>query len=264
VSSAVHPFPERDVLCAVEGAVATVTLNRPERRNAMTPDMRARLWEVLRDLDEDPAVKAIVLTGAGEGFCAGSDRAKLQGYTAEDVERRLVTQALGSDTPLRLTTPLVAAVNGATAGLGFAVAVMADVRFTSPEAKWTTAFARLGLIAEAGLSWLLPRIVGLGRATDLLVSARVFSGQEAYEMGLAQFVLPPDELLAGAQAYAAEIAGNSRHSVQVIREQLRRDLAAELDTALLRARELVVEAIAGPDFAEAQKAMAEKRDPRFD
>lgn len=252
-----------DVLISREGRVATVTFNRPSRLNALTPEMRAELWGILDRLDQDPDVRAIVLTGAGGAFCAGSDRGRLATYSSEEVQQRFDTQQRSPEMMLHLGTPIVAAVDGAAAGLGFAIAMLADVRFTTPTAKWTTSFARLGLTAEAGLSWLLPRIVGFGRASDLLLSARVLSGQEAYDLGLAEFLCEPAELLAGAKGYAANLAHNSPHSLRTIRRQLRDDATAPLDETMERMRRLVVESIAGPDFGEAQRAMSEGREPRF-
>lgn len=243
--------------------VATVTLNRPERLNAMPPEMRLDLWRTLVHLDRSDEVRAIVLTGAGRGFCGGSDTARLSGYTAADVSRRFSEHEYGSDTILTLDTPVIAAVNGAAAGLGFAIAVMADVRFSVPDAKWTTAFARLGLCAEAGLSVLLPRLIGTGWASDLLLTARTLCGTEARAIGLVQYLVEPDELLPTAQQYAHTIARNSTYSVRTIRRQLREDADLDLDAVLARTRSTVVESIAGPDFAEAQSAMVERREPRF-
>lgn len=247
----------------VESAVATVTLNRPERLNALTPEMRADLWRVLIDLDHSAAVRAFVLTGTGNGFCAGSDRERLSRYTADGVERRIRDQQYGTDSLLRLEKPLVAAVNGAVAGLGFAIAVMADVRFSVASAKWTTSFARLGLCAEAGLSRLLPRLVGSGWANDLLLTARVLDGAEAQRIGLVQYLVEPDMLVPEAQKYAARLAANSPWSVATMRRQLREDMSHDLRDVMSRAETLVIESIAGDDFAEAQRAIAERRDPKF-
>ncbi|MFF5261674.1 enoyl-CoA hydratase-related protein [Actinomadura viridis] len=251
------------ILVGARDRVATVTLNRPDRLNALPPEMRADLWRTLTELDADPGIRAIVLTGAGRGFCVGSDRGRLTGYTADEVDRRLRDQQHGSETILFMETPVIAAVNGSVAGLGFAIAVMADVRFSVPAAKWTTSFARLGLCAEAGLSQLLPRLVGHGWASDLLLSARVLDGAEAHRIGLVQYLVEPDELLPAAQAYAGSIAANSPWSLRTIRGQLRDDANDDLDEVLARTKRKVVGSIAGDDFAEAQRAMTERREPRF-
>lgn len=251
------------ILVDVQDRVATVTLNRPERLNALPPRMRADLWRLLTELDESTAIRAIVLTGAGRGFCGGSDRDRLRDYTADEVRRRLTEQEYGSDTILNLGTPVIAAVNGPVAGLGFAIAVMADVRFSVPDAKWTTTFAGLGLCAEAGLSVLLPRLVGAGWASDLLFTARVVDGTEAERMGLVQYLAEPAELLPAAQKYAHGIAKNSPWSIRTIRRQLREDVGRDLADVVARTRSTVVESIGGADFAEAQRAMAKRREPWF-
>lgn len=251
------------VLVDIADRVATVTLNRPHRLNAMPPEMRRDLMDRLRGLDDDPDVRAVVLTGAGDGFCAGSDRGKLQGYTPDAVAQRFRQGQHSSSAIRNLSKPVVAAVNGSVAGLGFAIAAMTDVRFSVPHAKWTTSFARLGLSAEAGLSQILPQLVGIGWANDLLLSARVLDGTEAHRIGLVQYLSEPAALVPDAQAYARRLAENSPWSLSTMRRQLREDPNRPLDQVMESMEQLVVESIGGPDFAEAQRAMAERREPRF-
>ncbi|MFC5813756.1 enoyl-CoA hydratase-related protein [Nonomuraea harbinensis] len=210
------------VLYDVEDRVAVLTLNRPDRLNALVPPMTNRLLDLLERADRDEDVRAVVLTGAGRGFCGGADFERMRTVEAASVmdthrERR-------RDVAMRLTKPLVAAVNGAVGGAGLAYALMADVRFAAAGAKWTTAFARYGLVAELGVSWLLPRLVGVGRAKDLLFSARVFTSEEAYAYGLAEFLHPADRVLPEAVRYARELAAVSPHSIAQMREQIHADL----------------------------------------
>lgn len=249
------------VLAERHGAVLLLTLNRPDRLNAWNGELEARWTELLDAADADPDVRAIVVTGAGRGFCAGADLADLRGVdtldeASLDGRRRVL--------PPVLRTPLIAAVNGAAAGLGFVVALSADVRFCVPEAKLTTAFARRGLIAEYGTAWLLPRLVGAGRALDLLLSGRVVRGDEAHRMGLVDHLAAPETLLADALAYAADLARNcSPTSMAIIRDQVRRALDEPFDAALDRADALMREAFRRDDVKEGVASHLEKREPRF-
>ena len=171
-----------DVLVQRDGGVALVTLNRPDKLNALTPQMQLRYVELLRELDADPQVRVVVVTGAGRGFCSGADVAALADTEkllsfAPDVEQ-LPTVALG------VRKPVVAAVNGPVAGIGFALMLACDVRFVAAQARIGTTFSRLGLVAEYGTSWLLPRIVGTSRALELLLSGRAVDADEALRIGL--------------------------------------------------------------------------------
>jgi enoyl-CoA hydratase/carnithine racemase len=172
--------PASFVLVDVSSGVATVTLNRPERLNALTPAMRVQYIGALRRLDADPSVRVVVVTGAGRGFCSGADTGvlasggeSLTSFAADPAN--LPTMALG------MKKPLVAAINGAVAGIGFSIMLAADVRFVAADAKISSTFARLGLVAEYGSGWLLPRIIGMGRAAEILLSGRTFDGREAVE-----------------------------------------------------------------------------------
>lgn len=176
------------VLSEDDGGVRILTFNRPERLNAWTAEMGRRYFDLLEEADRDPSVRAIVVTGAGKGFCAGADFADLtaiqSGEYADEQDPRPNTF------PTTLRTPVVAAVNGACAGLGMVHALVCDVVVTADDAKWTTAFSRRGLVAEYGLGWILPRLAGQARAMDLLLSGRVFTGAEACAMGLAVRAVP--------------------------------------------------------------------------
>jgi enoyl-CoA hydratase/carnithine racemase len=224
----------------------------------------------------DPEVRVVVVTGAGRGFCAGADTQALDGYaegtpydltavdaipTPGDVRddwRGAFSYALG------LAKPVIAAVNGPAAGVGLVVACFADIRFAAAGAKLTTSFARLGLPAEHGIGWLLPRLVGAGRAADLLYSSRVIDADEALAMGLVNRVYPPAELLPATLAYARTMASEcSPAALQVIKRQLWAGLLDPLDASWRDATARMVAMIAEPDFAEGVAAYREKRQPRF-
>jgi enoyl-CoA hydratase/carnithine racemase len=237
------------VLYEVTERVATITLNRPDRLNAVAGDMRFRLGDLIEQADSDPDVGAIVVTGAGRGFCAGADRDTLKVIDDEAIREhdgRKGRSGLG--VLLDVRTPVIAAVNGACAGLGFCVALLADIRFVAAEAKVTTSFARLGLPAESGSAWLLSRVVGPARALDLLYSARVLTGTEAHAVGLAQYVHPTATVLAEAQAYARTVAGLSGWSHATMREQVYADGHSTLGDAFDRSVELTAEAVMRPEF----------------
>ncbi len=197
---------ETQVLCDVDDVgVATITFNRPEVLNAETPQMGLRYITLLREGDRDPAVRAVVVTGAGRGFCAGADLGFLSSV-GSDLSGFQGDPELGPGFELSMSKPLIAAVNGAAAGVGFAHIVMADLHFAAAGAKLTTSFARLGLVAEYGTAWLHPRLVGSANAADLLLSGRTITAEEGLAMGLVQRVLPVEEVPPAAQAWAREVA----------------------------------------------------------
>lgn len=257
------PADEAPVLVSREGRVATVTLNRPEKLNALTPQMRVLLMETLAGLDGDPAVGSVIVTGSGRGFCAGADSSVLQDLTGAQTQERFDHEAIRTDFPLRMTKPLIAAVNGPVAGVGFAYALMADIRIAAAGARWVASFAALGLVAEQGLSWLLPRAVGTGAALEIMLSAEPMTSEDAYRIGLVQHVLPVAEVLPAARRLAAAIASRSPHSLRVIKEQVRLDAARSWDEAFLDTRRRVVESLDGPDFAEAMAARRGGRQPDY-
>jgi len=244
-----------------QGPVLVLTLNRPDRMNAWNNELEDRYFKLLDAAEVDPEVRVIVLTGAGRGFCGGADMANLQrieGAAERSVRPRPRTY------PRTIRKPIVAAINGAAAGLGLVEALLCDVRFCSAEAKLTTSFSRRGLIAEYGLSWILPRLVGFGRAMDLLISGRIVRGEEALSWGLVDFVTPADEVLDAAVAYAKDLADNcSPWSMAQIKQQIRDDLDVDFETASRRADELMLESFESPDVKEGVAAYVEKRLPDF-
>ncbi|QFU88869.1 enoyl-CoA hydratase-related protein [Amycolatopsis sp. YIM 10] len=248
--------------------VGTLTFERPDRHNAMDPAMRTRYGKVLREAEQDPAVRAVVVTGSGRSFCPGADLEALAGIGTTGVADEDVAAEDGGYADVlaaaTVAKPVVAAINGGCAGLGFVVACAADVRFAAAGAKFTTAFVRRGLIAEYGIAKLLPELVGRGRALDLLLSGRTFTAEQALDYGLVQEVLPPDELLAAATAYAGELATYSApRSMALIKEQLRVEAALPLAESARRATGLMIESFGHPELAEGVRSWNERRPPAF-
>lgn len=257
------PSPD-PVLAERIGGVLLLTLNRPERLNAWNLDLEERYFALLDAAEADPEVRVVVVTGAGRGFCAGADMEELSQLGSVDPDTIPRTRGRPRERPLAFRKPLIAAVNGPVAGLGLVQALYCDLRFTTPEAKITTAFVRRGLIAEYGIAWLLPRLVGPSRALDLLVSGRVVLGAEAAAMGLVDRVLPAAELLPATLAYAADLAENcSPNSMALIKRQVLAALDSDLPTAITVADELMNESFRHPDAAEGVHSYLERRPPKF-
>jgi enoyl-CoA hydratase/carnithine racemase len=247
----------------VEESVATITLHRPEQYNAWTVQMGDEYFDHLERAAAEPEVRAIVVTGAGRSFCPGYDVAALSALGSEDgPEGEGDTRP--QTFPLGIPKPIIGAINGACAGIGFAMALMCDIRFAAAGAKLTTAFARRGLIAEHGTSWVLPRLVGPARALDLLLSGRVVLAEEARELGLVNFVVPPDQLLPSALEYARDLARNaSPTSMSIIKRQVLRHLEVPLDEAMAESNALMLESLRRSDVAEGASSFVERRPPRF-
>ncbi|QKV73461.1 enoyl-CoA hydratase-related protein [Amycolatopsis sp. Hca4] len=244
-----------------DGAVATCTFDRPDRSNAMDIPMQARYGALLRQADADPDVRAVVVTGAGRAFCPGADLGLLETVASRPPAEGNVRDVLAATT---VGVPVVAAINGGCAGLGFVIACSADVRFAAAGAKFTTAFARRGLIAEYGIAKLLPELVGRGRARDLLLSGRTFTAEQALEYGLVQEVVPAGDLAGHAHAYATELATYSApRSMAVMKEQFAREALLPLPEAAREAAALMLESFGHPELAEGLASWNERRAPRF-
>jgi enoyl-CoA hydratase/carnithine racemase len=249
----------------VNDGVAVLTLNRPDRLNAWTGEMQVTYFDLLADCGERDDVRAIVVTGAGRGFCAGADMGDLEALSGGDGSVTTAAHDERSQTfPLTIGKPIIAAVNGACAGLGLVNALMCDLRFAVEDAKITTAFVRRGLVGEYGLAWMLPRLVGPAHALDLLLSGRIVLGEEAAAMGLVNRAVPADRLLDETLAYARDLAANcSPASMSVIKDQVYGDFERGLDEAYARAIELMGESFERPDFQEGIASFVERREPRF-
>ncbi len=254
-----------------------MTLNRPERLNAWTGRMHTEYRWALAQADADPSVRVIVVTGAGRGFCAGADSWALEGHvdrggydpgTGPDLARPGfgVRPEFDADFAYHfgIPKPIVAAVNGPDAGVGFVLACYCDLRFAAAGDKLTTSHGRLGLPAEYGLSWLLPRLVGLTRAADLLLSSRVVTAEEAVAMGLVNAVFPGDDLMAEVRRYCHALATEvSPASLAATKHQLYADLHGDVAASVHDADARMRAMMTGPDFAEGVAALTERRPPRF-
>jgi enoyl-CoA hydratase/carnithine racemase len=248
-----------------EDGVLLLTLHRPERGNAWNADMETAYFCALDDAAADPDVRAVVLTGHGKSFCPGMDMQRLDAASAGTVGTYMEGVRRPQTAALYFPKPLIAAVNGACAGIGYIQALMCDVRFTVPNAKWTPALSRRGLNAEDALAWLLPRLVGLARATDLLLSSRIVLGAEAVRLGLATELAEPESLLDAALAYASDVARNcSPVSLALVKRQLLLDAESTLEEARLRSVELLTEAKRFSDYREGVLSFMEKRPPAFE
>ena len=266
------------VLYDVADRICTVTLNRPERLNAWTRQMHVDLKDAMHKAGGDPEVRAIILTGAGRGFCAGADMGGLQAISSGNtvVDRSTDVQETlpgGSTlTEFRMNYSyfpaipkfIIAAINGPAAGLGFVIPLYADLRFAAESAVFTTAFAQRGLIAEHGVSWLLPKLVGLPTALDLLCSARKFRAPEALSLGLVNRVIADDELIAETRAYATLLANTvSPRSVAVMKRQLWESSYQTLSEATTQANHEMALSFGTSDFKEGVAHFLEKRAARF-
>lgn len=252
------------VLYDVDEGVCTLTLNNPERRNAWSPDMEDAYFSALDDAASDDAVRAIVVTGADRWFCPGLDSQRLE-QAAGPVGLRLEGRR-SQHYALTIPKPMIAAINGACAGIGLVQALMCDVRFMSRTAKLSTAYAKLGVPAEYGLSWILPRMIGIEWTLDLLLSSRPVTGEEAKEIGLVTRICDDEQTLAQAQAYARRLAvGSSPIAMATMRRQVWGDLSRHYTAA----NEGWFEAMLrlnrpdNPDFAEGVTAFVERRPPDF-
>jgi len=275
-----------DLLYDASDRVALITLNRPDRLNAWTGAMTASMRRAIGDAVADPGVRVIVVTGAGRGFCAGADMNLLQDLgeqpKGERVDRTHSDDAQAAAMPnpsgidvaslyrqrygyfLAAPKPIIAAINGPCAGLGLVVALYCDLRFASADAKFTTAFAQRGLIAEHGISWLLPRLVGSARALDLLLSARKFDGAEAERLGLVNRSFPAEALIGETMTYARALADTvSPRSTAMMKAQIHASPFQDFNTAIGIADRLMVESFASEDFREGVAHYVEKRAPRF-
>ncbi|MEM6701932.1 MAG: enoyl-CoA hydratase [Acidobacteriota bacterium] len=262
----------------VADPIATITLNRPERLNALTGPLLEELARAIGEAENDPAVVAILLTGAGRGFCAGADMDGLKSTADSDggpVTRQLEQLpgdvAMGDDFSvtygylLRVRKPILAAINGACAGLGFAIAMLCDLRFAAEGAKFTTAFANRGLVAEHGVSWMLPRLIGPANALDLLWSGRKFLADEAQQLGVVNRVCPADSLLDESRAYLEMLAANSApNSLRSIKAQVYRHLNMGLGDSMRETNDLMAESLQHEDFKEGVNSYLERRPPKFE
>jgi enoyl-CoA hydratase/carnithine racemase len=261
----------------VSERIATITLDRPDRLNAWTGRMHTEYRWLLQQAESDPGVRVIVVTGSGRGFCAGADSDALGGHVAKGgydpgTPDDLATPGYGVRPEFDhdfayhfgLTKPTIAAINGPAAGVGLVLACYCDLRFAAAGAKFTTAHGKLHLPAEYGLSWLLPRLVGLTRANDLLLSSRTFLAEEAGQLGLVNAVVPPDDLLRHTYEYAAMLATTvSPGSIAATKRQIYTDLHRDVGASVEDADALLRRMMSEPNFVEGVAALTAKRRPSF-
>ncbi len=268
-----------DIIYEVSDPVATITLNRPAALNAWTNTMDMEIKDAIGRACADRSVVGIVITGAGRAFCAGADMNALRaltdgaapesaGSTSTDTQSKSRQQDgdFSGRFPylMMVDKPIIAAVNGAVAGMAYPFSLCCDLRVVTPDAVFLTAFAQRGLIAEWGLSWLLPRLVGPAVAMDLLLSSRKVRGEEALALGLANYLVAPDDLLGFCRRYIEQLAtGSSPASMAVMKKQLYEQMHAGLGVADAEASRLMVESFSRPDFKEGVRSFMEKRSPNF-
>jgi enoyl-CoA hydratase/carnithine racemase len=277
-------MPTQETLYNVANRVATITLNRPDKLNAWTALMESEVRSHMEDAEQDDEVRVIVLTGAGRGFCAGADMSLLsavaeRGLDYRDLDDRgrepvLRDGAMREGVPpdfqkkysyfLAIGKPVIAAINGPVVGLGLVITLYCDLRLASDAARFSTIFARRGLIAEYGMAWMLPRIVGIANALDLLFSARTIDATEALRVGLVNRVFPQDTFLEKAQEYAHEVASTvSPRSLRIIKRQVYEAMSQPLAEAFdISVREMMA-CFRTEDFKEGVAHFVEKRPAAF-
>lgn len=269
------------ILYTLADRIATITLNRPDKLNAWTATMEREVRSAVEQAETDDAVRVIVLTGAGRGFCAGADMSLLGTVAKQGVTDQIKERALHSTTVepqgqvredfqkqysyfLATKKPVIAAINGPVVGLGLVIALYCDLRFASDAALFSTVFARRGLIAEYGMAWMLPRIVGHSNALDLLFTGRTVDAADALRMGLANRVFPHETFLDQVYEYARELASKvSPRSLGVIKRQVYEAMFQSLGEAFDASERELLASLDSLDFKEGVAHYLEKRSPTF-
>jgi enoyl-CoA hydratase/carnithine racemase len=258
-----------DLLYEVDGGIATITLNRPDRLNAITQPMLESFSEALRDADNDRDVRVIVITGAGRGFCAGLDLKDLTAGTGIGSGNGAGLNPrfdLASSPPVVLHTtdkPVICALNGPAAGYGMDLALGCDIRIASTEGKLAAIFAKRGILPESGGTWLLPRLVGWARAAEIAFRGHVLSAQESLALGLVNLVVEPDQLMSITRQWAEEIAANAPLAVQATKRMMRLGLEETFEANVHHVYLQLLPLFQTQDFREGVKAFMEKRAPQF-
>ena len=259
----------------VSDRVATITLNRPEKLNAWTRQMEAEVGSAIHDAAADDSVRVIILTGAGKGFCAGADLSLLDAMAASNgAAADALTMEGPPDAPaefrykhawlLSVPKPIIAAIHGPCVGLGFVVSLYCDFRFAAENAKFSMIFSKRGLVAEYGIAWMLPRLVGLANAIDLAFTSKMIDAREALRIGLATRVRPEENFLPGVQEIARELASTvSPRSLAVMKRQIYTALDQSLGETFHLAIEEMKASMAAEDFREGIRHFLEKRAPAF-
>jgi enoyl-CoA hydratase/carnithine racemase len=254
----------------IADSIATITLNRPDKLNAWTEIMEAEVRAAMLEADQDDNVRAIILTGEGRGFCAGADMSLLQTIVEQGSGHTIALSHATGDFAQKysyfpaLSKPVIAAVNGPVVGLGLILTLYCDLRFAADTAKFSTTFARRGLIAEYGIAWMLPRIVGLPNALDLLFSARTIDSTEALKIGLVNQVFPQESFHAKVHEYVAQLVTlSSPRSLRIMKKQIYQGLSQTLAEASQFAEQELLKSLDCEDFKEGVAHFREKRAPHF-
>jgi enoyl-CoA hydratase/carnithine racemase len=251
-----------------DNSVATITLDRPERLNALTFEVYDELRQTFRALDTEPGVRAVVLTGRGRGFCSGGDVEDIIGALFErEYQGLLEFTRMTCDLILAIRQcrrPVIAALNGTVAGAGAVIAAACDVRIAAETAKIAYLFTKVGLSgADMGASWLLPRIVGLGRATELLLTGDFIDAKEAHRIGLYNRVVPVERVVEEARELAEKLARGPSFALEITKDALNREATMDLACALEAEAQAQAVCMENPNFREAYEAFVQKRDPAF-
>jgi enoyl-CoA hydratase/carnithine racemase len=253
------------LLLDIKDHIATLTLNNPEQRNAYSPEMAVKLTQYLRQCDRDPDVRVVIITGAGDSFCVGLDlndvRERGEKEWPSDTENH-PTQRVLRTYPFQISKPVICAINGAAGGFGAAYPLTCDIRLAANEANIAFSFVKWGLIPEMGTTWTLPRLIGIEKTSDLLLTGRKVSGTEAASMGLVLRSVPRSELILEARSLAKEIAeGSSPTAVSIVKRMTwgRMMDEGELYRAIYEDDDVIAWAFKGPDAAEGNAAFFEKR-----
>jgi enoyl-CoA hydratase/carnithine racemase len=273
-------MPTQETLYNVANRVATITLNRPDKLNAWTALMESEVRSHMENAERDDDIRVIVLTGAGRGFCAGADMSRLSAVAEHGLDDRGREQVLHNEGNRRegvspdfqkrysyfpaIGKPVIAAINGPAVGLGLVITLYCDLRLASESARFSTTFARRGLVAEYGMAWMLPRIIGTANALDLLFSARTIDSAEALRMGLVNRIFPQEAFLARVQEYAHDLASSvSPRSLRIIKRQVYEAMLQPLSEAFeVSVREMMA-SFRTEDFKEGVAHFVEKRPAAF-
>ena len=254
-----------DLLYEKDGAVATITLNRPEALNAISLPMLNSLSLALRDADADTAIRVIVMTGAGRGFCAGLDLKVMFGAGTSGAPLGLRFDLPNSPPMVLRTTdkPVICSLNGPAAGYGFDLALGCDMRVASDKARMGAIFTRRGILPESGGAWMLPRLLGWAKAAELVFRGRMLEAPEALALGLVNAVVPHDRLAEETRAWADEIAGNAPLAVQAAKRLMRLAMEESFEANVHHAYLQLLPLFGTEDFKEGVSAFLEKRQPSF-
>jgi 2-(1,2-epoxy-1,2-dihydrophenyl)acetyl-CoA isomerase len=248
--------------------IVLITLNRPEKRNPLTPKLREELIEALKEAERDEKIDVIILTGAGKAFCAGGDIEKFAKRIQEEdpsQKRRSSIDRFGAWAVeiAKVDKPIIAAINGVAAGAGISIALLCDLRIASERTKFILAFARMGLVPDVGLTYLLPRTIGMGKALELFYTAGKLDAQEAYGIGLVNKIVPHEKLMEEALAMASQIAKGPRIALRLIKRAVYRELVSSLQEQTELEGLMQNICFSTEDHKEGVKAFLEKRAPNF-